>query len=56
LSLFSWFLCPLWLNFLPPEAGIAELLPEPAVLHIVEVPPLHVPIDEKDISPGGFRA
>ena len=41
---------------LPPETGIAELLPEPAVLHIVEVPPLHVPIDEKDISAGGIRA
>jgi len=41
---------------LPPETGIAELLPEPAVFHVVEVPPLHVPIDEKDITTGGFRA
>ena len=41
---------------LPPEARIAELLPEPAVFHIIEVPPLHVAIDEKDVSPGGIRA
>ena len=39
---------------LPPETRIAETLPEPAVFHILEVPPLYVAIDEKDIAAGGL--
>lgn len=41
---------------LPPETRITEHLQEPAVFHIFEVSPLHVPIDEKDIPAGGLRA
>jgi len=35
----------------PPETGIAILLPELAVFHFIEIPPLHVPVNEQDVSP-----
>jgi len=37
---------------LPPETGIAITLPEPAVFHLIEIPPLNVPVNKKDISTG----
>jgi hypothetical protein len=37
---------------LPPETGIGITLPEPAVFHFIEIPPLNVPVNKKNISTG----
>ena len=38
---------------LPPEARVAKTLPEPAVLQLIEVPPLDVAVNEEDVASGG---
>jgi len=37
---------------LPPETGIGITLPEPSVFHFIEIPPLNVPVNKKNISTG----
>jgi hypothetical protein len=41
---------------LPPETRIAIILPEPAVLHFIEIPPLDMTVNKKDITAGSLGA
>ena len=35
---------------LPPEAGVGVGVPEPAMLHLLEVAPVDVAVDEEDVA------
>ena len=37
---------------LPPETRIAITLPEPAVMHFFEIPPLNMPVNKKYVTAG----